>query len=215
MALALLSLGLAPVAREGTDVVMYHVNPERFGPVPVNMDTADASGDLFFELMQVLTVPLACTDKNVTRRPFNCDNPEAVDPTDVVNKITITTYADTSGSNSSGYAMCNIGRNGTDGMGHVCKNETYCCFCFGDTSKAHHWPPPSVDCNTTIGVANLYDNHGGNHSHHWGPPCQTDYDCWSERAGSKLTPDNPGYWYAERESSLRSRAPGCWCWSGR
>ena len=102
--LSTLAMALAPKGRVGTDVVMYHVNPQKFGPVPLNMDTADASGDLFFELMQVLTVPLACSDPNITRRPFNCDNPEAADPTDVVNKITITTYPDASGTNYSEYA---------------------------------------------------------------------------------------------------------------
>ena len=87
---------------------MYHVNPRKYGPVPVNMDTGDASGDLFFELHEVLTVPLECADKNATNRSrFNCDNPEATSPTDVVSKITLEVR-----DGFSSYAMCNIGHHG-------------------------------------------------------------------------------------------------------
>ena len=96
-------------AQEWSRLTMYHVNPRKYGPVPVNMDAADASGDLFFELFQVLTVPLACADKNTSHnKSFNCDNPEATSPTDVVNKITLEVR-----DGFSGYAMCNIGRNNT------------------------------------------------------------------------------------------------------
>lgn len=171
------------------DYTMFHVNPLRFGPKPVNMDTADAAGDLFFEMMQVLTVPLACSDPNITARPFNCRNQEATDPTDVVNKITLTID-----NGFSGYAMCNIGsENNTDPLGRPCKHETYCCACEG--SNFSHWPPPTVPCNATVGRANIFDHHGGNKSH-FDNNCTTDYDCWSERAGSYLTPDNPGWWYS-------------------
>ena len=104
--LSVVALSTSFSAAPAKDVVMYHVNPKRFGPIPLNMDTADEAGDLFFEMMEVLTVPLACTDP--TRDPgsgFECNNPEAYDPTDVVNKLTLTVTG-----GYSGYAMCNIGR---------------------------------------------------------------------------------------------------------
>ena len=72
-------------------VTMYHVNPLRYGPVPRDMDAADAVGDIFFELFEVLTIPLACEDVTLpaSKKPFECDNLETVDPTDVVNKLTV------------------------------------------------------------------------------------------------------------------------------
>ena len=177
-----------PAAKE---VVMYHVNPQRFGPVPLNMDTADEAGDLFFELMEVLTVPLACSDpKRDQRSHFECDNPEADDPTDVVNKITLTVT-----QGFSEYAMCNIGRNGTDGLGHDCKDDTYCCFCFDESGSHHHWPPPTVPCNATVGMTNVYSRHRGGH---WFP-CLKDYECFSSRASDKFTPQTPGFWYSPLE----------------
>ena len=80
------------------DVLMYHVNPKKYGPVPINMDTADEAGDLFFEMMEVLSVPLACSDP--TRDPrsgFECNNPEATSTDDVVNKLTLTVTGGFSG----------------------------------------------------------------------------------------------------------------------
>lgn len=100
--------------QEWSSVTMYHVNPRKYGPVPVNMDTGDAAGDLFFELFEVLIVPLACADKNATHH-FNCDNPEANSPTDVVNKVVLEVR-----DGFSGYAMCNIGRHG-----NVCSCTSY------------------------------------------------------------------------------------------
>tara|TARA_B110001452_G_scaffold211127_1_gene181595 strand:- start:513 stop:1553 length:1041 start_codon:yes stop_codon:yes gene_type:complete len=180
------SLALSFAASQGSqDVVMYHVNPRRFGPVPLNMDTADEAGDLFFEMMQVLPVPLACSDPH--RDPhsgFECENPEAIDPTDVVNKLTLTVEG-----GFSGYAMCNIGRNDTDGIGHACKDDTYCCFCPGEV---HSWPPVGTPCNATVGMSNIHESHMG-HSH---GACKKDYECYSERAGEVLTAQNPGYWYS-------------------
>ncbi len=35
------------------NITVYHVNPVSFGPYPINMNTADAVGDLFFDMNQV------------------------------------------------------------------------------------------------------------------------------------------------------------------
>ena len=125
-------------------VTMFHVNPRRYGPIPINMDTADAVGDLFFELMESMTVPLACADKTVPakEKPIECENPEASDPTDVVNKLTVQVN-----SNYSQYAMCNIGINGSDPFGRPCPTGQYCCFC--NDYNSHSWPPKQVPCNAT------------------------------------------------------------------
>ncbi len=57
----LLMLALAPndVFVAGIDpayarnITIYHVNPVSFGPYPINMNTADAVGDLYFDMYQV------------------------------------------------------------------------------------------------------------------------------------------------------------------
>ena len=119
---------------------------------------------------------------------FNCDNPEAADPTDVVNKLTLTVSG-----GFSDYAMCNIGRNGTDGIGHACKDDTYCCFCPNESGHMH-WPPRGVPCNATVGMANMYEQHNGQqHHHHF---CKKDYECYAERASQILTAHTPGFWYS-------------------
>jgi len=181
---------MSAVFASSKDVVMYHVNPQRFGPIPINMDTADEAGDMFFEMMEVLTIPLACNDSH--RSPwsgFSCENPEASDPTDVVNKLTVTVTG-----GFSEYAMCNVGRNGTDGLGHACKDDTYCCFCFNESAASHHhhWPPPTAPCNATVGFTNVYERHSGAHHH----VCLKDYECFASRSSEKFSATNPGLWYS-------------------
>ena len=149
---------------------MYHVNPRRFGPVPRNMDTADVTGDLFFELFEVLAIPLACNDPTVPswQKPFECHNLESNDKTDVVNKVTLKVN-----SSFSGYAMCNIGnKQGRDPLGRPCPVDGYCCYCGRDF---HHWPPKSAPCNATLGFSELL-SHFGNHSR-WHEKCTKDCEC--------------------------------------
>jgi hypothetical protein len=119
------------------------------------------------------------------RSNFTCDNPEAAGADDVVNKVTLTITG-----GYSGYAMCNIGRNGTDGIGHPCTDGTYCCFCANFT--AHHWPPAEAPCNATVGYTDVYSRH----SHHSHGVCLKDYECFSERASDYFTPEYPGSWYS-------------------
>ena len=191
---------------------MYHVNPKRFGPIPINMDTADAAGDLFFEMMESLIAPLECSDPaRDPRSHFACDNPEADDPTDVINKLTV----EVTGGYSE-YALCNIGRNG-DGIGNACKDDTYCCFCF-DFNRSHwkghhHWPPPTTPCNATVGKANVYERGGG--GQHW-QPCLKDYQCFSSRASQKFDQSHPGLWYSPQSigaCSLHSSPAANCTWS--
>ena len=92
--------------------------------------------------------------------------------------------------------MCNIGRNGTDGLGHTCDDGTYCCFCFNESHSHHHhhhWPPPTVPCNSTVGMANVFERHGAGKGSTF---CLKDYQCFSQRASQKFTSSQPGMWYS-------------------
>ena len=94
------------------------------------MDVGDAAGDMFFDLHNVIIEPLECP--HGASSGHGCSNPEAVAPNLMVNKLTVEMD-----SRFSGYAKCNIGVNGTDGHGNVCKDDTYCCFCSGSGGGGH------------------------------------------------------------------------------
>jgi len=199
MPLALLTLAGAGVL--DTTVTMYHVNPQRFGPIPRNTDAADVTGDLFFQLFEVLTVPLACSDPTVPswRKPFECRNLETTDPSDVVNKVTLRVD-----SNYSAYAMCNIGNaQGKDPLGRPCPVGGYCCYC---SEYVHGHFPRTVPCNATVGYQNL-KGHFGPAQMPWHHSCSKDYDCWTSHAAAKLTDAHPGIWYSPLEAGDCSLHP--------
>ena len=82
--------------RYATNITVFHVNPHRFGAIPINMDTGDATGDLFFDLLEVLIAPLACANHTPSPSPHHhhhgpdpCVNPEAVGSNLMVNKGTL------------------------------------------------------------------------------------------------------------------------------
>ena len=78
--------------RSSSQLVLYHVGPRHYGPNPADSDTADAAGDFFFEMFEVISIPLACGDTDVCpgwNCPFECRNPEASDPDGVINKIVL------------------------------------------------------------------------------------------------------------------------------
>jgi hypothetical protein len=138
-----------------------------------------------------MITPLACSAGST--QGHSCSNPEAVGPDLMVNKLTLEVD-----SRYSEYAMCNVGVNNTDGHGHPCKDDTYCCFC------GHHH---TVSCNQTLGRENILE-HFGNYTPHehgcqkwhiWDPP-PTAADCYVQNVMTKLTPANPGYWYSSLAS---------------
>jgi hypothetical protein len=69
-----------------TNITVYHVNPRSSGAIPVNMDTGNGAGDLFFDLFEVLMYPLACS--NPEHAGHSCTNPEASGDL-VVNKLVL------------------------------------------------------------------------------------------------------------------------------
>lgn len=122
---------------------VYHLNPATAGALPINMDTGDALGDLYFYLGQFL-LPLEC--KNVSsqsRAHFDCDNAERV------GNLVVTRVDMQYDSRVTGYSGCNL-CNGTDPFTRKpCKKGTYICDCesaFGGGPK----------CNSSrVGVANV------------------------------------------------------------
>ena len=167
------------------NITVYHINPVEFGPIPLNMDVADAAGDLFFDLFEVMAYPIACPNGSATPHSMNCDNLESHGDL-VVNQLTL--EVDT---RFSEYAMCNIGHNGTDGHHHDCKDDTYCCFCGG-------WNAPPVPCHETVGFENVTEKFSGFHHRCYTTTDQQELaECWSVMSVHKMGgADYYGGWYS-------------------
>lgn len=84
-------LSVAPLQTRpshAVNITVYHVNPHKYGAIPVNMDTGDATGDLFFDLFEVMMSPLECASGQKTPG-HSCSNPEANGKDLMVNKLTL------------------------------------------------------------------------------------------------------------------------------
>jgi len=54
--LSALSTAIDP--RYAKRITVFHVNEHKFGAVPLNMNTGDAVGDMFFDMIEVIGTPL-------------------------------------------------------------------------------------------------------------------------------------------------------------
>jgi hypothetical protein len=185
--------------RYAKNITVFHVNEHKFGAIPLNMDTGDAVGDMFFDMIEVIGSPFFCPNGSNTSQhgpgPNPCVNPEAVGNDLMVNKLTLEVD-----SRFSGYAACNVGINGSDPFHHPCKTGTYCCLC-----STHTFPPKTVPCNSTLGYQNLYEMFGKWMHKSRGcrrslyQPRPTKADCYRNGVFSKISPENPGAWYSSLE----------------
>lgn len=172
------------------NITVYHVNEAKFGPIPINMDSGDAVGDLFFDMLEVISQPLRCAGKN--RPPPNphgpdfCKNQEAAGPDLRVNKLTLEVSTP-----FSGYAACNVGVNNSDPFGGYCKTDTYCCGCVRPGGPHHYQPVP---CNRTVGSERVYETMG--RFIHGCKSNASAVDCYTDNVFAKLTPQTPGIWYS-------------------
>lgn len=159
------------------NITVYHVNPKHFGPKPVNMDTGDVAGDMFFDFHNALVAPLECPQGAASGH--GCSNPEVLSPDLMLNKVVLEVD-----SRFSGYARCNIGVNGSSTSGS-CPVGTYCCVCGGHGSA-------STPCNKTVGMANILETHGARSCSQRDPA----WACYKDNSAKKFTTQNPGFWYS-------------------
>jgi len=198
--LALGSAALAINQKFAKNFTVFHVNPAKYGAVPLNMDTGDSYGDMFFDLHNAIAEPLECPLG--ASSGHGCDNPEVDDKNLAVNKLVLEMDY-----RFSGYAKCNIGVNGTDGHGNVCADDTYCCYCSagGTAGRA------AIPCNATVGRENVRDYFGRSSSSSHGGRCKEgspDYECFRTNAAKKFTVANPGWWYSTLDTGACSVHPG-------
>jgi hypothetical protein len=190
------------------NITVYHVNEHKYGAIPVNMDTGDALGDMFFDMLEVIMYPVGCPNGTHTPSPskfFNpCLNPEAGGEDLMVNKLTLEVD-----SRYSGYAACNVGlKNNSDPFGGYCKTDTYCCDC-ASGSGFHKKKAP---CNATLGEENLYESFGKFLKAGCKPsifqPHPSKIDCYRGNVFGKLNATNHGTWYSSLKQGYCGAADG-------
>jgi hypothetical protein len=204
----MLGLGVN-VENAKVNITVYHVNERKFGPIPINMNTGDATGDMFFDMLEVIMVPLKC--ENATKPKFGpntCANPEAVGGNLMVNKLTLEVD-----SRFSSYAACNVCVNGTDPFHHPCKSGTYACFC-----TTHGFPPKTTPCNATVGYEDVYNTF----KRFLKPTCRasifnphpTPVDCYGVAVHQKLSTEanGSGVWYSTLDTGYCGNASSKCTW---
>jgi len=185
--------------QHAVDVTIYHVNQATYGTAPLNMDTADLNGDMYFDLRGV-SEPLECAHPTPSTA-HDCDNPEVTSTDLVITKLTLE-VDDRFGN----YGRCNVCVNGTDHHGNnSCTEGAYWCNCGG-------WNSKDTQCSSAVGRQNLTtwlgDRKCGRGSLLW--------DCWKDAVGQKTCVDSPegGFWYSTTSSGYcgddpSSNPPGC------
>ena len=84
--LATAALSFSP-AGKFEDLEVYHVNPAHYPAAPINMDTADALGDMYFDMRSIAT-PIECAHPTPSSG-HDCDNQEVVANDLVITKLVL------------------------------------------------------------------------------------------------------------------------------
>ena len=199
------SLSIDP--KHANNITVYHVNEHKFGAIPVNMDTADALGDMFFDMLEVIPYPLFCPDGPDTPwdkpYPSPCTNPETAGADLRVNKLTLEVD-----ERYSQYAMCNVGVNDSDPFGGSCPTDTYCCDCFSG-SGFHQKKTP---CNATLGYEDLFVKfgqfmHSGGCKRSVLNPRPSKAECYASNVFAKLNATSHGTWFSSLDRGYCGNTP--------
>jgi len=165
-------LGLSVLASELT---VFHVNPAHYPAAPINMNTGDALGDMYFDLRSVAT-PIECANPSPSTG-HDCDNQEVVASDLVVTKLVLDVTPP-----FGEYGRCNICVNGTDHHGNnSCVNGVYWCACGGWANS------PSEQCGPKVGYSDIATEH--HRKCRYGSP---DWECWKDATAIKTG----GAWYS-------------------
>ena len=126
--LLLLVVARATTPKNAVNITVYHINQPTFGAAPVNMDTGDAKGDLYFDIRSV-DLPLECAHPTA-HSAHDCQNAEVVSPHLVITQLVIEVDQTAYGE----YGRCNVCVNGSDNHGTNCTacgiaDGQYFCGC--------------------------------------------------------------------------------------
>ena len=168
------------------NITVYHVNEQSYGAVPMDMNTADLHGDMFFDLRST-ALPIECSAPNQGgHSAHDCLNPEVKPPADdplVVTKLVLTIMAE-----YGPYGRYNVCFNHTTSMGDKnCTDGEYVCDCGG-------WGSKTQECGDTVGWENVSSMFSFmSHSCRTGSP---NYECWQGATLKKTLTPGSGVWYS-------------------
>ena len=152
------------------NLTVYHVNPYHMGSWPIEMDTANVEGDIYFDV-RGMVAPMECRQDP---QGHDCVNPEVESNDLVITKLILSVDETQFGL----YGKCNICVNGTDHHGdNHCVSGQYICEC------GHNQP-----CTSQVGVENITAKYGGRTCGEGYP----EWECWQESTAHKTG----GMWYS-------------------
>jgi hypothetical protein len=166
-------LAIAQIPHEyKQNLTVFHVNEDTYGTAPINMDTGNARGDMYFDIRS-MALPIECKDDPSST---DCDNAEVVSKDLVITKLVLeidTRFGD--------YGRCNVCINGTDHHGNnSCVDGVYWCSCGS-------WSEPA-QCPAAVGRSNITEHFGQR-------TCKAgskDYQCWHSNSAKKTG----GLWFS-------------------
>jgi len=177
--------------QHAVNLSLYHVNPLHDGVIPVNMDTADLFGDIFFDLRSK-TLPIECSPAFINSTDYpssDCLNGEVIDSDLVITSLIV--EVDTRQLNDD-YGRCNIcQKSGFDSFsGLPCTPNTYFCTC-GDFRHPHA-------CNnaTSVGAMDVGKAFGKWGGCSWHTYLKSPWACW----GFGVVTKTGGMWYSTTEA---------------
>jgi len=166
-------------------ISVYHVNPLHEGVVPVDMDTADLHGDIFFDLHSK-TLPIECSPPFRALNATDCANSEVVDDDLVVTKLSLTVK----GGRYGEYGRCNVCLpSGIDPFSHLsCTPGEYFCTC------GPYFMPYACNHQRRVGAENITKAFGGlsRYTDTWGRWIQYPWSTW----GWPVVGLTGGMWYS-------------------
>jgi hypothetical protein len=157
--------GINPLHKQ--TITVYHVNPAMYGDQPVNMNTADAHGDMYFAF-KTAYIPVQCHSGSSTYG-LTCTNAETNAPDLVITKLVLEVDA-----RYGQYQMCNVCVDGKDPLGNIGRrrrtqgwgsagNRTAraCSMTGGDGVPGSAVPEYVCDCHSRGGVGACDDTEVG------------------------------------------------------
>eukprot|EP01060_Flectonema_neradi_P038857 TRINITY_DN8298_c0_g1_i1.p1 TRINITY_DN8298_c0_g1~~TRINITY_DN8298_c0_g1_i1.p1 ORF type:complete len:265 (+),score=60.24 TRINITY_DN8298_c0_g1_i1:137-931(+) len=145
------------------------------GSWPIEMNTADVKGDIFFDV-RGMVAPMECRQDP---QGHDCVNPEVESDDLVITKLILTVDETQYGQ----YGKCNICVNGTDHHGDDhCVSGEYICDCEKGYNKSH------VDCTSDVGADNITETFAQRSCRQGSP----NWECWQDATAHKTG----GMWYS-------------------
>ena len=164
------------VTSKSTSITVYHVNPSRYPVMPINMDTADRNGDMFFSMRSIVQ-PIECANDPSSH---DCTNVEVTSNSLVITKLILEVELP-----YGPYGRCNICVNGTDSHGdNNCTNGKYICNC-GSWGTV-------VPCLEPVGFLNVTKDFSKR-------KCSdgaANWECWHDNIATKTG----GLWYSTTDN---------------